>query len=94
MIHFRHAFERADRADLEVLDTGFEPTTVRIGGLDQLGEPAADLCRRRVGQHRSVAEDDRRYGEMAVIDSSDDRSAIGMIFNVDLTEVDSGAREL
>lgn len=39
-------------------------------------------------------EENRRYGEIAVIDPSNECSALGMIFNVDLVVVNSGAREL
>jgi hypothetical protein len=59
-----------------------------------LADPAADLRRRRVGQRRSIAEDNRWHSEIAIVDLSYDRSGFGMIFNVDLMEIDSGAREL
>ena len=59
-----------------------------------LGEPAADLGRGWIRQCRPIAEENRRNGEIAVVDPSDERSAIGMIFDVDLVKVDSGAREL
>ena len=42
---------------------------------------------------RPIAEDNRRYGEIAVVDLSDECGAIGMIFDVDLVKVDSGTRE-
>ena len=48
----------------------------------------------RVGQRRSIAEENCRYGEIAVVDLSDDCSAIGMVFNIDFLEADSGLREL
>jgi hypothetical protein len=39
-------------------------------------------------------EENCRYGEIAVVDVSHDRSAIGMIFNVDLSELDPGTIKL
>jgi hypothetical protein len=66
----------------------------RPGGSSCGSDAAADLGRRWVGQCRSIAEENCRYGEISVVDVSDDRRAIGMGFDVDLSEVDSGAREL
>jgi hypothetical protein len=57
-------------------------------------EPAADLRCRRVGQRRSIAEDNRWHCEIAIVDLSYDRSGLSMIFNVDLMEIDSGTRKL
>lgn len=59
-----------------------------------LVEPAADLRCRRVGQRRSIAKDNGWHSEIAIVDLSYDRSGFGMIFNVDLMEIDSGTREL
>jgi hypothetical protein len=39
-------------------------------------------------------EHDRRYCEIAIVDVSNHRSTIGVIFDVDLAESDSGAGEL
>jgi hypothetical protein len=57
-------------------------------------DSAADLGRGWVGQRRAIAEENCRNGEVAVVDVSDDCGAIGMIFDVDLVEIDTSARKL
>ena len=57
-------------------------------------QSAADLRYRGVGQRRSVAKENGWHGHITVVDLSDDRSTIGMIFDVDLVKVDSGAIQL
>jgi hypothetical protein len=57
-------------------------------------ESAADLGDGWVGERRPITEDNRRHGQIAVIDISDDLSPIGMIFDVDLVELDTSAIQL
>jgi hypothetical protein len=71
-------------------------TAARIGELGSVkrSESAADLGDGWVGERRPITEDNRRHGQIAVIDVSDDLSPIGMIFDVDLVEFDTGAIQL
>jgi hypothetical protein len=57
-------------------------------------ESAADLGDGWVGERRPITEDNRRHGQISLIEVSDDRSPSGMIFNVDLVELDTGAIQL
>jgi hypothetical protein len=57
-------------------------------------ESAANLGHGWVCQRRPVMEDDGRHGQISVINVSDNRSTIGMIFDVDFSEVDTGAVQL
>ena len=57
-------------------------------------KPRADFCHGRVGQRGSVAKDHCRHSEIALIDAGDGRRAIGMIFNIDLAELDTGPAKL
>jgi len=66
----------------------------RRNRLGRSRDAAADLGRGRIGQRGSVLEENRRNGEIAIVDPSNNCGTIGMIFNVDLMEVDTGAGEL
>jgi hypothetical protein len=57
-------------------------------------EPSANFGHGRVCQGRPVAEDNRRHSEIAIVDASHDRCAIGMILDVDLAELDAGTIKL